>query len=96
MLSRFNREFARRAAHEGFLASLKMRRKLGLAAKSLPEWFFGSFPSMYAGLVTAKGRVKMYDGNLRSEKPLASLRRTRWNPMRTRSGLARPVCATRT
>jgi NAD-reducing hydrogenase large subunit len=27
--------------------------------------FFGSFPSMYAGLVDAKGRLQLYDGRLR-------------------------------
>jgi NAD-reducing hydrogenase large subunit len=30
--------------------------------------FFGSFPSMYAGLVDAKGRMQLYDGNLRFRK----------------------------
>jgi NAD-reducing hydrogenase large subunit len=30
--------------------------------------FFGSFPSMYAGLVDAKGRLQLYDGNLRFRK----------------------------
>ncbi len=30
--------------------------------------FFGAFPSMYAGLVDAKGRLQLYDGNLRFRK----------------------------
>ncbi len=30
--------------------------------------FFGSFPSMYEGLVDAKGRLQLYDGNLRFRK----------------------------
>jgi len=30
--------------------------------------FFGSFPSMYAGLVDSKGRLQLYDGNLRFRK----------------------------
>ena len=30
--------------------------------------FFGSFPSMYAGLVDGKGRLQLYEGNLRFRK----------------------------
>jgi NAD-reducing hydrogenase large subunit len=30
--------------------------------------FFGSFPSMYEGLVDTKGRLQLYDGNLRFRK----------------------------
>jgi NAD-reducing hydrogenase large subunit len=57
--------------------------------------FLGSFPSMYAGPVDAKGRLQLYDGNLRFRKATGELAEDQTEPDAYKKW-ARPVCATRT